>query len=299
MNPNKKLVVIQGPTAIGKTELAIQIAQQLRTEIVSADSRQVYRQTTIGTAVPTPQQLAAVPHHLVQHLNIDQYYNVSLYEQDALQAINQIFEHHDIALLVGGSGLYIDVVCHGIDQLPDAEPELRDQLAQRLQQQGLENLRNELRLLDPQFYAQIDPNNTQRILKALEVCYQTGQPYSSLRTGQNTERPFRIQTCTLDMPREILYQRIDRRVLQMLDNGLEHEARQLLPHRHLNSLNTVGYKELFAYLDNQITLTQATELIQRNTRRFAKRQITWFKRKPSQWFAANDPDALLNYIRYR
>jgi tRNA dimethylallyltransferase len=293
----KHLVVLTGTTAIGKTDLSILLAQHFNTEIISADSRQTYRELAIGTAVPTASQLAAVVHHQIQHISVADYYNVSMYEQEVLTILERLFSTKDVVFLVGGSGMYLDVVCQGIDDLPTVDPELRQQLMQRWQEQGIEQLRKELKLLDPVFYDQVDLGNAKRILKALEVSYQTGIPYSQFRTGEKRERPFRIHKIALERPREEIYQRIDQRVLLMIDEGLEQEARSVLPYRHLNSLNTVGYKELFAYFDGEYKLDRAIELIQRDTRRFAKRQMSWFRRDTEyQWFHPEQTAEIRAYI---
>lgn len=272
------LVVIAGPTASGKTALAIQLAQQFQAEILSCDSRQFYRELNIGTAKPTPEELAAAPHHFIGHLSIFESYNVSRFETDALELLSALFRQHPVVIMVGGSGLYIDAVCKGIDTLPDPDPEIRDELKSILERDGIEALRHELRTFDPEYARTADLANPARLIRALEVFRTTGIPYSSLLQNQIKPRPFRILKFCLDLPREILNQRINQRVDEMIAAGLLDEARALSPHRHLNALNTVGYKELFAHLDGQTDLPTAIEKIKTNTRRYAKRQVTWFRR---------------------
>lgn len=285
----KHLVVLLGPTGIGKTDLSISLAKAFGADIVSSDSRQVYKELKVGTAVPTNAQLSAVHHHFIGNKSIHDYYNVSMYEVEVLAKLNELYEKSDVVFLVGGSGMYIDVVCHGIDDLPDVDPELRSELDTRFRTQGIEQLRSELKLMDPVFYDEVDLNNGKRILKALEVCYQTGKPYSSFRTGRKLNRPFNIIKIGLQRDREELYARIDKRVEVMLEEGLIEEAQQVYPFRHYNSLNTVGYKELFAHFNGEYDQARAIELIQRNSRRYAKRQVTWFKRDLAiQWYSPED-----------
>ncbi len=272
------LVVIAGPTASGKTSLAIQLATHFQTEILSCDSRQFYHELNIGTAKPTFEELAAVPHHFVGHLSIFDPYNVSRFECDALELLTSLFRKHPVVIMVGGSGLYIDAVCKGIDTLPDPDPEIRAELKTILGRDGIEALRHELRTFDPEYARTADLANPARLIRALEVFRTTGIPYSSLRKNQIRERPFRILKICLDLPRETLNQRINQRVDGMITAGLLDEARTLYPHRHLNALNTVGYKELFAHLDGLTDLPAAIEKIKTNTRRYAKRQVTWLRR---------------------
>ena len=263
----KTLWVLEGPTAVGKTALAIAWAQRLGTEIISADSRQVYRELRIGVARPEPAELAAAVHRLIAHRSIHDYYSVSHYEKEALQAITAGFETHDDLVLTGGSGLYVQAVCEGLDDLPDADPKLRAQLIELYETQGIEGLRQALRIADPVFYRQADLCNPVRLRRALEVCYLTGQPYSSFRKKAAAERPFAIKRYALNRPRAELYDRINRRVDAMLTEGLEEEARTLYPHKDLPALQTVGYREWFACFDGRIDRETAIELIKMNSRR--------------------------------
>jgi len=273
-----RLIVITGPTAVGKTNVAIEAAKALNTEIISCDSRQMYREMRIGTAVPSAEELAAVPHHFIGNLSIHDYYNVSMFEQDCLQLLDQLFLKYPTVVMTGGSGLYIDAVCKGIDDFPAVDPELRRTVAGWLETGGIEYLRRQLKMLDPQHYAKVDLRNHKRIMKAIEVSLQTGKPYSSFLTSQERIRPFDIVKIALNRPREELFERINRRTTLMMEEGLLEEARALYPYRHLNALNTVGYKELFSCMDGEYDLGTAVELIRRNTRRYAKRQLTWFAR---------------------
>ncbi len=273
-----KLVVIVGPTAIGKTRVAIEVAKALGTEIISCDSRQMYREMRIGTAVPEPEELAAVPHHFIGNLSVFDYYNVSMFEQECLQLLDKLFQEHQTVVMAGGSGLYVDALCKGIDDFPTVDPEIRRTVTEKFEEEGIEYLRRQLRMLDPEHYAKVDLRNHKRIMKAIEVCLQTGMPYSSFLTAQQRTRPFGIVKILPDRPREELFERINRRTDIMMEKGLLAEAESLYPHRRLNALNTVGYKELFAYMDGVHDLNTATELIRRNTRHYAKRQLTWFGR---------------------
>lgn len=275
---NKTLFVVVGPTAIGKTAMAIRIAQKLGTEILSCDSRQFYKELNIGVARPSDEELAAVPHHFIANLSICDTYNVSMYEHDALVLLDTLFATHNTAVAVGGSGLYVDALCQGITAMPDPDPEIRAQLKQQLKNEGLESLRAQLRLLDPDYYYSTDIANPLRIIRGLEMCLTTGQPFSKIRQNENQKRPFNIVKIGLTCPRDELYSRINRRVDQMVANGLVDEVRSLLPYRHLNALNTVGYKELFDFFDGNTTMEHAIEEIKTHTRRYAKRQITWFQR---------------------
>ena len=272
------LLVLTGPTASGKTALAIRWAERLRTEIISADSRQFYREMRIGTAAPTPDELRRVPHHFVQHLSIHDSYNVYRYEQDALTLLEKLFQNHENVILCGGSGLYIDALCNGIDLLPDPDPELREKLHRMLRENHVEEFHQMLKEKDPEYYEVVDRNNPVRMVRALEVCIQTGQPYSTLRKQQAKERPFQIIKYAIALPREVLNERINRRVERMMEEGLEAEARQLYPLRHLNALQTVGYRELFDNFDGKCTIDESVEAIKAHTRQYAKRQMTWFKR---------------------
>lgn len=276
----KKLIIILGPTAVGKTEYSLQMAEKLHTEILSCDSRQMFREMKIGTAAPTEEELKRVPHHFVGHLSIHDYYSCGKFEIDALAKCNELFQKHDTLIMTGGSMLYIDAICKGIDDVPNIDEELRSSLWKRFETEGIENLQKELRLLDPEYYATVDPKNGKRIIHALEICLQTGKPYSSIRKNSKKERPFTIEKIGITRPREELYERINLRVEKMFEEGLLEEARSLYPYRELNALNTVGYKELFEYFDGNWTLDYAKQMIQQNTRHYAKKQITWFKRDP-------------------
>ena len=291
----KTLLVIVGPTAIGKTATAIRLAQQLGTEILSCDSRQFYKELDIGVARPSEEELVAAKHHFIANLSIHDSYNVSMYEHDALALLNDLFATHDTAVAVGGSGLYVDALCQGITVMPDPDPEIRALLKQTLKTEGIESLRNQLRILDPDYYYSTEIANPLRIIRGLEMCLTTGRPFSQIRKSDIKERPFDIVKIGLNCPREELYNRINLRVDQMFGNGLEDEARGLLPYRHLNALNTVGYKELFDYFDGKITLAQAITDIKTHTRRYAKRQITWLQRyQDIQWFERENVEEILN-----
>ena len=275
---DKKLIIIAGPTAVGKTSYAIELAKKYNTEIISTDSRQFYRELQIGTAAPTKEELEAAPHNFIGNLSIHDYYNVSIYEKEAVARITEIFKTKDVVIAVGGSGLYIDALCYGIDELPDAEPKLRQEIKDKFAKHGIEYLQDEVRKLDPDYFAVADINNHKRLQRALEVCIQTGKTYSSQRTERKQKRDFEIEKIVLNMPREILYQRINKRVDIMIEDGLIEEVKGLIPNKDLNALNTVGYKELFQYFDGKISLEQAITDIKTHSRRYAKRQITWFKR---------------------
>ncbi len=272
------LLVITGPTAVGKTELTIRLAQQQHAPIVSADSRQFYREMKIGTACPSDEELRQADHYFIGTLSIHDYYSVSRYEQDVLQLLPQLFAQSNLVIMTGGSGLYIDAVCKGIDPLPDPDPDIRQQVNELFKREGIEALRRQLRLLDPDFCRTTDMANHKRLIRALEVCLQTGRPFSQQLGGEAKERDFDIVKYCLVRPREDLFDRINRRVDVMMDHGLLDEAKSLYPFKHLNALNTVGYKELFDYMDGKLSLEQAVEDIKTHTRRYAKRQMTWFNR---------------------
>ncbi|MDE5704069.1 MAG: tRNA (adenosine(37)-N6)-dimethylallyltransferase MiaA, partial [Bacteroidales bacterium] len=278
---------------VGKTALAIPWAKQLDTQIISADSRQVYRELRIGVARPEPEELATVPHRLIAHRSIHDYYSVSHFETEALRAIEDGFKTHDDLVLTGGSGLYVQAVCEGMDELPDADPALRAQLIELYEKQGIEGLRQALRLADPTFYRQADLCNPVRLRRALEVCYLTGQPYSSFRRKATVERPFAIKRYALNRPREELYDRINRRVDLMIAAGLENEARSLYAYKDLPAMQTVGYREWFAHFDGLIDRDTAIEQIKMNSRRYAKRQITWLRHQTScLWLSPADGETL-------
>jgi tRNA dimethylallyltransferase len=295
--PSKSLIVVLGPTASGKTGLAIQLAEQLHTEVVSADSRQIYKELRIGSAMPEHSEMRGIPHHLIGHISVTDAYNVSKYEMEALQCLDTIFKGHSRAILCGGSGLYIDAVCKGIDELPDPDPQLRENLKDRLAHEGIAALQFELKRLDPEYYRTADIQNPVRLIRALEVCLTTGKTFSSLRKNAKRERPFSILKLGLAIPQQELAERIRSRTLAMISAGLVEEARSLLPHRNLNSLNTVGYKEIFSYLDGSVSIDEAIEKICVNTRRYAKRQMTWFRKdKDIHWTHPNDMDHIRKYI---
>jgi hypothetical protein len=294
------LFVILGPTGVGKTDLSIEVASMLGTSVISCDSRQIYRELSIGVASPSPEQLAAVKHYFIATRSVDEHYSAGQYELDALPIIESEIAANGCAVMVGGSMLYIDAVCRGIDDIPTIDEELRRSVRRIYDEQGIEEVRRRLRLLDPQHYAEVDLRNVKRMLHALEVCYQTGQPFSKLRTGGIKRRSFEIVKIGLDCPREVLYDNIDRRVLKMIQQGLEQEVRSVNDKRHLNALNTVGYKEMFAYLDGEYDLDRAIELIQRNTRHYAKKQLSWFKRYGDvQWFSPYDRQRILDMLSIR
>ncbi len=289
--------MVVGPTGSGKTDLSIRLARHYAAPILSTDSRQFYRGIPIGTAQPTPEQLAAAEHHLIASHELEDALNCGSYEQLALSILEELFQCHDTVVAVGGSGLYVQALCEGMDDLPQADEALRAELARRLEEEGLESLAEELHRLDPCYWEQVDRCNPARVLRALEVCLQCGRPYSELRTGARRERNFEIVKVGVDMPREMLYRRIDLRVDQMIEQGLEEEARRVYPKRTLNSLQTVGYKELFAWFDGEIGREEAIDLIKRNSRRYAKRQLTWFRRDEAiRWFLPTDFDAVVEWI---
>lgn len=293
----KNLVVILGPTGVGKTELCLQIAEHLKTPIINADSRQIFAELPIGTAAPTPAQQHRVKHYFVGNHHLQDYYSASMFEQDTLALLKELFLAHNVALMSGGSMMYIDAVCNGIDELPTVDDATRALMKQRLADEGLPALVEELHRLDPDHWTVVDRNNPRRVVHALEICVMTGKPYSSFLSHQKRERPFHIIKIGLNRPREELYDRINQRVLQMMGNGLEAEARSVYPLRHLNALNTVGYKELFAYFDGLIPREEAIRQIQSNTRRYMRKQLTWFKRDDSiQWFSPDNIEEIINYI---
>ena len=274
------LLVLLGPTGVGKTALSLELAERFRTSIISADSRQLYADLPIGTAAPTPDQLARVPHHMVGTLQLTDYYSAARYEEEVMQLLNALFQQHHVVILTGGSMMYIDAVCKGIDDIPTVDDVTRRTLLERYEQEGLDPLVAELRLLDPDYYQVVDLKNPKRIIHALEICYMTGRTYTSFRTNAVKQRPFRIVKIGLRRQREELYDRINHRVVQMVHDGLIDEARRVMPYRHLNSLNTVGYKEMFQYLDGHWTLDEAIAKIQQNSRIYSRKQMTWFKRDP-------------------
>lgn len=291
------LIVLLGPTGIGKTDLSISIARQLETSIISCDSRQFYREMSIGTASPEPEQLSAVEHHFIKHISVQEYYSASRFGDDVSELLKVLFLKQPYAIMTGGSGLYIDAVCGNMDEIPDTDPEVRKKYLLKFEKEGIESIRSDLRFLDPEHYKQIDLRNPKRILRALEICESTGRPYSSFLGKKKSPKEFRVLKIGLQMKRDILYKRIDERVDLMIDCGLEDEARGLLKHRNLNALNTVGYKEFFDFFDQNISRNKAIELIKRNSRRYAKRQITWWTRdKEINWFEAGAGDEIIAFI---
>ena len=294
---HKHLIVLTGPTGIGKSITGISLAQHFKTQIISSDSRQIFREMTIGTAVPNQNELATVKHHFVHSHSIFENYNVSKYETEAINTINSAFENNNILLLVGGSMLYIEAVCNGIDAMPDVDPEIRKILMEKLENEGLESLRLQLKVLDPEYYKTVDLKNPNRIIHALEISIMTGKPFSSFRTNNKRIRPFSIVKIGLDCNRNELHKKINLRVDQMITAGLETEAGSLYTFKHLNALNTVGYREFFDFFDGNITREKAIELIKRNTRRYARKQLTWFRNDPDMfWFEPEQINQIINFI---
>lgn len=292
---NKTLIVITGPTGVGKTETTLRIAEHFNVPVINADSRQIFSEIPIGTAAPTAEQQLRVQHYFVGNHHLEDYYSASLYEQDVLNIINS--QHTPISLLSGGSMMYIDAVCNGIDDIPTILPEIREEMMKRLEAEGLEQMCNLLRELDPEHWKIVDRNNPRRVIHALEICIQTGKTYTSFRSNTIKERPFNIIKVGLNRDRDELYNRINQRVLDMIEEGMIEEALQVYPKRTLNSLNTVGYKELFEYLDGLTTLDEAIFKIQSNTRRYARKQLTWYKKDTAfQWFNPDNIEEILNYV---
>ena len=292
---NKTLIIITGPTGVGKTEATLRIAEHFNVPVINADSRQIFSEIPIGTAAPTAQQQRRVPHYFVGNYHLEDYYSASLYEQDVLNLINS--QDTSISLLSGGSMMYIDAVCKGIDDIPTIRPEIREEMMQRLELEGLEEMCNLLRKLDPEHWEIVDRKNPRRVLHALEICIQTGKTYTSFRSNTTKERPFNIIKIGLNRDRNELYDRINQRVLNMIDEGMIKEALSVYPKRTLNSLNTVGYKEMFEYLDGLTTLDEAIFKIQSNTRKYARKQLTWYKKDDDlQWFNPDNVEEILKYI---
>ncbi len=291
------LIVLIGPTGVGKTELSLTIAEKYHTPILSSDSRQLYADLRIGTAAPTPDQLARVPHFFVGTLKLTDYYSAAQYEAEVLKKLDELFTTHPVVLMTGGSMMYVDAVCKGIDDIPTVDKETRELMMYRYETEGLERLCAELKLLDPEYYQQVDLKNPKRVIHALEICYMTGRTYTSFRTRTTKKRPFHILKIGLKRDREELYERINRRVDLMMEEGLLEEARQVYPYRHLNSLNTVGYKELFSYFDGTWDLPFAIEKIKQNSRIYSRKQMTWFKRDTDiTWFHPAQTDEILHFI---
>lgn len=291
------LIVITGPTGVGKTELCLSVANTFHIPIINADSRQLFAEIPIGTAAPTKEQQAMARHYFVGNLHLTDYYSASTYEQDVMQLLGELFKTSNVALMSGGSMMYIDAVCKGIDDIPTIHDDIRQEMKRRLADEGLPSLVDELRRLDPEHWAIVDKNNPRRVVHALEICHQTGRTYTSYRHNKPKQRPFNILKIGLNRPREELYARINKRVLQMVDEGLVDEAMRVLPLRGANALNTVGYKEMFEYLDGLTTIDEAIFKIQSNTRRYARKQLTWFKRDTTmKWFSPDNIEEILNYI---
>ena len=291
------LIVIVGPTGSGKTSLSISLARHYSAPIISTDSRQFYRGLPIGTAQPTTEELSLAEHHFIADREVDDDFNSGRYEHEALARLDELFKHHDIVVAVGGSGLYVQALCEGMDTLPEANEELRQSLKERLEREGLEPLFEELQRLDPNYAEVVDRHNPARVMRALEVCITSGKPYSEQRKGERQTRPFNIIKIGTDLPRDVLYERINLRVEMMLKDGLVAEAQAMLPKRYLNALQTVGYREMFDYFDGNSSLDEAVELIKRNSRRYAKRQLTWFRRdREIAWFSPHDIEGVISHI---
>ncbi|APG58997.1 tRNA (adenosine(37)-N6)-dimethylallyltransferase MiaA [Christiangramia salexigens] len=295
------LINIIGPTAIGKTALAIEVAKRFKTEIISADSRQFFKEMKIGTAVPEIDELEAAPHHFIQHISIHENYSVGDFEREAIQLLEELYDEHSMAVMVGGSGLYVKAITEGLDEFPEVDPKIRENLNKHLQEDGIDWLQKQLFILDPEYYKVADVQNPHRLIRALEICISTNRPFSSFLDQKKPERNFKSISIGLTADREIIYDRINKRVDIMMDNGLLEEAQALYPHRDLNALNTVGYKELFEYLDGNLSLENAIAEIKKNTRRFAKRQLTWFRKDTqTKWFEYDEkPEKIFDYIETR
>ena len=291
------LLILTGPTAVGKTDLSIKLAQTWNTEIISCDSRQMYSEMSIGTAKPDSEQLELIPHHLVNNISIHDYYSAYRFEQDVIRILEKLFLQHSLVIMTGGTGLYMDAIINGIDDIPDPDPIIRAKLKERLDSDGISSLLEDLLLLDPDFFAKVDHKNPARVMRGLEVCLTTGRPFSSFRIKQTVKRDFNIMLTGLEMPRELLYERINLRVDQMIEKGLAEEAENLYPFRNLNGLNTVGYREFFELYDGTIDFDETVRLIKRNTRHYAKRQITWNNRYPQiRYFSPQAIEELTNWI---
>jgi len=296
----KTLIVVVGPTGVGKSAISLQLALHYHTGIISADSRQIYRELSIGTAVPSPKDLEDVAHYFIQTKSIHDYYNVSEYETEALMLISRLFETMNPLILTGGSMLYVDTLCKGIDDIPTVSPEIREEVIEWYKKNGLEALQQKLLEIDPEYYLIVDLNNPKRLLHAVEIHQMTGKPFTSFRKNIVRERPFRILKIGINQDRKVLYERINERVDLMIESGLLEEAKTVYPHRKLNSMNTVGYKELFAYLDGTCTLEEAIDLIKRNTRKYARKQLTWFRGDPEiNWFEPNQVQEILSFTEQK
>ncbi|MBQ8055247.1 MAG: tRNA (adenosine(37)-N6)-dimethylallyltransferase MiaA [Paludibacteraceae bacterium] len=294
----KTLVVIIGPTGVGKTNLSLHLAQTLNTEIISCDSRQFYKELKIGTAAPTEEELQLVKHHFIGNLSIFDLYNAGQYELDAIAKLDELFKTHDQVLMVGGSMLYVDAVCNGIAETPTIDQEVREKLADRLKNEGEDSIRNELKIIDPNYYHLIDKKNIKRMVHALEVFYMTGKPFSSFHTNEKKQRPFNILKIGLNKEREILYNQINQRVDKMIEMGLLEEAKQFYAYKHLNTLNTVGYKEIYNYMDGKYDLDFAINMIKQNSRHYAKKQLSWFNRDNEiHWFNPENEDEIIAFVK--
>ncbi len=297
MAVQKNLILVVGPTAVGKTDLCINLAKKFKTEIVSCDSRQFYRELNLGTAKPSPDELNQVPHHLINSLSIEDNYDVRRFEHDALEILDTIFKDGSIAVMTGGSGLFADAVTRGFDEIPDIDPDIRKRVISDYQSHGLDWLQTEVSRVDPEYYALVDRQNPQRLMRALEVFLGTGIKFSGFRQRKKTERPFRVIKIGLEREREELYHRIDQRMDQMINQGLFEEAESLFEKRHLNALQTVGYSEIFGYLEGNYDRSEAIRLLKRNSRRYAKRQLTWFRRDPEiRWFHPDQLEEILSWL---
>jgi tRNA dimethylallyltransferase len=293
----KTLVVLTGPTSVGKTELSLGIAERLGSPVLSCDSRQIFRELPIGTAAPTPEQLNHIKHYFIGTHSIQDYYSAAKFETEVLQLLEkELFQKHESVLMTGGSMMYIDAICKGIDDMPDVDQALRRDLQDQYRKEGLDAILSQLRLLDPDYYKQVDRKNAKRVIHGLEICLMTGKPFSSFRKKKSKERPFRILKICLNRSRAELYARIDQRVVEMINCGLVEEARSLYPYRHLNALNTVGYKELFAHFDGLCTLDEAIIQIQNNTHKYARKQLTWFRKDPDYHWFHPDTDETMEYL---
>lgn len=297
-HPNKYLIVVTGPTASGKTALSIALAKAFQTEVISADSRQFFKEMHIGTARPTAEELEGIKHHFLGHISIHDNYNAGFFEIDALEVLDTIFETKNVAIVCGGSGMYVNALCYGLDELPKQDEELRLELEELFKQKGIEALQEKLKVLDPEYYKMVDLQNPHRLIRAIEVCINTGIPYSQLRKGEKKKRNFKILKIGIDWPREKLYERINQRVDLMFEQGLVEEVKKLIPFKNINALQTVGYRELFDYFEGKYTLEEAKELIKQNTRRFAKRQLTWFRKdKEINWFKPEEINSIISYLQ--
>lgn len=294
----KNLIVLVGPTGVGKTETSLTLAEMLHAPIINADSRQIYKDMSIGTAAPTEKDLKRVKHYFVQFLNPGDYYSAAQFESDVMALLETLFKSHDSVILSGGSMMYIDAVCKGIDDIPTVDDETRKVLLERYEKEGLEVLCRELRIMDPEYYQVVDLKNPKRVIHALEICYMTGKTYTSFRTNKKKERPFKIIKLGLKRERKELYERINNRVTQMIEQGLEKEVRNLISYRNTNALNTVGYKEMFAYIDGNMTLSEAADKIRQNSRIYSRKQMTWFKRDSDiAWFEPKQLEEIIQYVK--